>query len=381
MRARWVARGLPRLLCLSLGMVLLGSMPAAAITWNAARPIHPSTQPMAVDADLHGPDTAIVWLDEAGPDEGLLGLAAFRGGGTGEIYRYTVEDGVARAAVATCGGAAWMAWFRPLGDGGGELELARIDIGGNGIERVTIRSGALRVGAIDVDCGAGRIWVAWTERTTSWHAFMRSVRIADLARSGTRDLGAADRWSISMAATDGRATVAWATGVGLRLKPFTIGRAPTRAVTAGTTRSLIAGGQAPMLAMDGRRMVLGYTRNNDAWVRTSTDAGATFSGARKLLENGGEEDGGETPAWFESLAVDGPRIVATMAAQWPPVPVFTRSHSANGGATWTVEALDIHARLAGFLDTPDGPRIGEVKLRTGWWDEPMDWRITFRRQS
>ena len=381
MRARWTARGLPRLVCLSLGMMLLGSTPAAAITWTAARPIHPSTQPMTVDADLHGTDAAIVWLDEAGPAEGLLGLAAFRGGGTGEIFRYTVEDGVARAAVATCVGDAWMARFRPLADAGRELELARITIGGNGIERVAIRTGDLRVGALDVDCGAGRIWVAWTERVGSWHAFVRSVRISDLARSDIRDLGVADRWAISVAATDGRATVAWATGDGLRIKPFTVGPAPARTVSAGATRSPAAGGRAPMVAMDGRRVALGYTRHNDAWIRTSTDGGTTFSGPRKLAENGFEEDGGETGAWFTSVAVEGRRIVATIAVQWPPVPFHHRARSTNGGTSWTVEALDIHARLAGFLATPDGPRIGEVKMRTGWWDEPMDWRITFRRQS
>lgn len=380
MPASWAGRRVTRLLGLCLCLVVVATAPAAAISWRAARPIHPSAQPMTLDADLRAADTAIIWLDEAGPDAGLLGMAAFRGSGTGEIFRYTVEDGIDRAAVAVCDGDVWMAWFRPLGDAGGELELARISIGGNGIERVTMRSGA-RVGAIDTDCGGGRVWVAWTERTTSWHAFSRSVRIADLVTTTVRDLGAASRASISVAATGGQAVVAWtAAGGGLRMKRYSVGAAPALAVTGLATRSLVPGGRTPVVAMDGRRVALGYTRAQDAWMRTSTDGGATFSGPRKLAENGFEEGGGETSAWFVSVAVEGRRIVASVAVQWPPVPVYHRARSTNGGASWSVEPLDIHVRLAGLLTTPGGPRAGEVKMRTGYWDEPMDWRITFRRE-
>jgi hypothetical protein len=371
-----------RALTIGATLVLLAATPAAAIRWRTPVLLHPSSEELVVDAAFNGPDTAVTWFERDADDGGHLGLAGVLGGGTGPVHGYTIEDAVDRAEVAVCDGDAWIAWVKRDADGRGELVLAKISLGGNGIETVSIATGMRRFEALDVACGAGRAWVAWTQRTGgSWHALLRSVLLADLSPDTTIDLGHADDWAVSVDATAGRAVVGWVSpGEGARITRLSVGAAPGYPVTSRPAQSLAPGGFAPLVALDGPRVAAGYTAGNDAWIRLSSDGGATFGPARKLAENGRDEEGGELSAGFASLDVRGSRAVATIMVQWPPVPVYHRLRTSDFGGHWSVAELGIHARWDGFLATPDGTRIGEISMRTGWWDEPQRWDVTFRRQ-
>lgn len=122
------------------------------------------------------------------------------------------------------------------------------------------------------------------------------------------DFGPASRYvTPAVAASGTRVAMTWETGSGLELRVVPV--APGGAVDLGTPTETSLGGPAQYVsavAIDGARVVVAYTRDDDLYTRTSADAGVSFSSETLRLEG---ETATSVLAAAETLSMKGSRVL------------------------------------------------------------------------
>lgn len=352
----------------------------ASASWGPKVQLRNAAQAARMSAASGGSMVVAAWIAERF-EPGPLYVRVSDDRGTSFLPRVKLGGDVDQVATAVCGGLALVAFVQRLTPDDGRVMLAVRHPDGPSLAPTPVHQGPVMGGDLAVACGGGRVWVVWTEQVGAVpHTFARHAPVATLAWSAVEDIGQSIQLGVTVAATAKLAVVGFRTANGVRIKRYTMSAAPGGPVTGHPSKSIAADGWDPMLAADGQRVALGYTRNMDAWVRLSTNGALSFGTPRKLAENGGDEDG-PAAAWLFSLAVHGPRVVAVLAVQWPPVPLFYRQRTADFGGHWVNQKLGLDEHLTGYVWGAGGTVMADVTQHTGWWDEPMDFDIWFRRQS
>lgn len=142
---------------------------------------------------------------------------------------------------------------------------------------------------------------------------------------------------VRLAAASTKVAMVWSTPSGaVMLRRGTIGSGSSPAITWSTSSlGSLSPGQTPFFVLSGTRGVVGWAKNGDVFVRRTTDGGATWSPATKVLDGTTTNGYGAIDAAMSGLNVvfTGERSDQSMFSIQGGYGL--RMTSANAGATWT----------------------------------------------
>ena len=225
---------------------------------------------------------------------------------------------------------------------------------------VTSPGKSRRVRDVSVACIGNRLLaIAWLERVGS------DIRAKLMIRDLSSDVPAAYRrvfglgaanfgGGISVAATAKAVHVAWSKGnrQHVTYKSFLVGKGKKPPITKQATQRLATGNARwPRLATVGQRVALAYTDRGKVKVKISTDRGATFGSATRIMDSGTIRD----PSVAHSIDLMGRRIVVDGV------------EAGGGGTPQRIQTYDLGAD--GWSDVVsfghDGARVGALRRQAG----------------
>lgn len=312
------------------------------------------------DAAFDREEVAVVWREPLG---GVPVVRIRTSDAAGTVFAPTelVIDHARQPSVDLCASQVFVAYARDYGDGipgRWAIDLRTRAVSATGFTGAGVSSGLYRARDPDVACAGGRLFVAWVEQQPGGER----VRITDSLRSSLAfepsiDLGAAspDRAAPVVAGVNHWGYVAWTSGNDVRFKRFGVGSGPGFVLTPYADRRLADGTGArpaslPVIAADGPRVVVAWTRCGDTQARVSNDSGATWGPARTLRTGTCGSESGSYPTGAAILA---DRIAVTVATIGPSAERVVRTR--NGFASFTDTRLGGGAdlELFGYVTFPE----------------------------
>ena len=329
---------------------------------------------ISFEADFEGTTSAVVWQTSGDPWRALH-LSRSDDVTFGDFATEHVANDIDDRTVAVCGADVVVGYLQRAPDEDRRLWLARLPGDGSPASRVEVRAPVGGGGDIDVACTDDRVYVAWSERVDGqWHPYVRSATLPALELSTIHDAGPAKRDGVAVAATDSHGLLAWKEGQRIRLAHLQVGTADGGRLLPVAVRTVAARGRGPILDADGAHVALGFDRGTRAVVATSRDGGVRFDQRRRFDRRTLQG----TPWEFDSLAVDGNDVVATLVVYyggdaWDR----QRLRSRDRGKTWTTRRIgDPVAAIPddGLLVTPEGVKVAEAYTDGEYADE-FDLRV------
>jgi hypothetical protein len=193
----------------------------------------------------------------------------------------------------------------------------------------------------DVACRDDTVALAWfdDERVRIGVRWLDEQCTDPCVSAFEADIGAApDADGLSIAATDRGFIVAWKDGHALRVRRVIAGvDLGTLTASLRPSTKVLEGASVwlPLIAAQGRRVVLAYASNNDTRIRISEDRGRSFGGHITLWNS--PADANEEGSAPSSVDVRSGRILVELGFS-AGVPGFPNAHgylSSDDGTTWT----------------------------------------------
>ena len=315
---------------------------------------------IAFDADFERSTSVVSWQEFWDPWRALY-LSRADDVTLGDFVTERIANDVEDRSVAICGADVVVGYLQRASDDDRRLWLGRFPGDSSPAPRVEIRVPIGRRGTIDVGCTADRAFVAWTEEVEGeWHAFARSVALPDLELSTIHETGPAKRRRIAVAATDEHGLLAWKEGKQVRLARLEVEPGDGPRLLPVSVKTVARRGKSPILDADEGHVALAFDRGNLGFVLTSRDGGVTFDRRQRFDRKSVKG----TPREFDSLAIEGRDVVATMIVYYGGDAWDRhRLRSRDRGRTWTTSRIgDPVAAIPrdGFLVTPDGVKVVEA---------------------
>jgi hypothetical protein len=299
-------------------------------------------------------------------------------------------------SLAMCSDQVWAASaarYPNDADGDSDLLLSRRGVSGGGGSQVFLTQPGKThsVREPDIACvGNDLLAIAWLDRAGSeTRAYLLIRDQASLLPSATDvlfDLGRARiKGGIGVAATDSSVYVAWSRTdrQDLTFRSFRIEGGSDPAIKGSKAVTLArADAVLPEVAARGEKVIVAYTDAGLLKMRSSSDGGKTFGGAKTLIKAGSLD----VPALATSADLRGKRIVIE-ALRRPPKTASVRLAAAervpyrletrDSGAKWSNVQLGNRGSRLGVLRPISG---GDSLLLEAWHDDGSSDRIRFQRE-
>lgn len=333
---------------------------------------------LSFDADFQSTTSAVAWREPWGDPWRALYLSRADEVTLVDFTSDRIAIDVDDHAVAVCGPDVVVAYLQRAPDDDRRLWLARLPGDGRPASRVEVRAPVGGGAYLDVACNDAGVFVAWSERIDGeWHPFVRHASLPGLELSTTFDAGPAKGRALAIAATDGHGLLAWKPGQPIRLTRLQL-LADDEELGIMSTRTVTGLGREPVLDADGRRVALAFVRGNRGVVLTSRDGGVRFDQEHRF----DRKTMGGTPREFDSIAIEGRDVVATMVVYYGGDAWDRhRLRSHDRGKTWTTRRIgDPTAAIPhdGFLVTPRGVKVAEAYM-DGEYASKHDLRVRRER--
>lgn len=174
---------------------------------------------------------------------------------------------------------------------------------------------------------------------------------------------------VKLAATSNTVAIVWSTPSGvIKLRRGTIGSGSSPAMSWSTSSlGSLSPGQNLFIVLSGARGVVGWSKNGDVFIRRTTNSGAIWSPAAKVL------DGTPTSHFgVGDAAMSGLNVVFTGARVDPGSPGYEpgysfRMISSNGGAAWTKTTTNPTPRDGRQVTYVNKPSSGGLKVVAEAW--------------
>ncbi len=171
---------------------------------------------------------------------------------------------------------------------------------------------------------------------------------------------------ITVAGSNTMAYAGWFKGDHFRFKRFSVGSGPHYAVTPHPTVTLFDATAAwqPVLAANGSTVVLAYTENQDLWVRISTNTGASFGPAHRLINLSSSDP---NVAYARSVDVIGPVVMVEATEFFGLGGGDSHEYdfsSGDTGGSWDGGVIADHGERVGALAV-----VGDLTVTCEAWDQ------------
>jgi hypothetical protein len=264
----------------------------------------------------------------------------------GKLRKYpVVGDGRLGMSLAICAGRVWIgSAFRDSADQAGDSDvfLTTRTVGGGANQRfMTDTRVDRRVRDVEVACvGKDLIAIAWLEQSggsSQAKVLLRSTEpLGETpAFQKTYKLGdAVYKDGIAVAATPRAVHVAWTKGSkrNVRARRFLVDGAGTPSVDPQpATTVAFNDARFPKIAARGQRVIVAYTDAGKIKTKLSTDRGASYGKADRIVANGSISK----PSKTHSADILGTRIVVEASANKKGNLTPRRIQSMNTGSSWS----------------------------------------------
>jgi hypothetical protein len=354
--------GLITTLAISVAAPVIGAFDAVE-----PNPLRSGSTIRLADVAAFGDDAAVGWREGKNPGNLVMALSTNRGASferaNGSLRSFPVAGlGRIGMSIDICGGSVWMATaarFPGDAEKDSDVLISRRGVNGGASQVfVTAPAASRKIRAVDIACVGSRLlaiaWIEHTGDTSRARLLLRDLpalapsaggaasRVGPSATNSLHNLGpAGPKDGIAVTSVRGDVLVAWSNGdrKNLRLKRFDLGSGADPTIQPERTRKIASRDAIlPKLAARGRKVVLAYTDDGRVKVRTSDDAGDSFSKATTLISAGTVK----VPSRATSAALSGKRIVIETFRKLPKgedrthAPV--RLESTNHGKDWSQSA-------------------------------------------
>ena len=349
----------------TVGTALVGG---AALAGGSTTTLRDRSGVSLGDAAFDREDVAVVWRE---PLAGGPSVRIRTSDAAGTVFAATelvVED-ARQPSVDICAHQVFVAYAKDYGasiTGRWAIDLRTRPVSATGFTGAAVSSGEFLARDPDIACAGGRPFAAWIElRPGGERVLVTDSLRGSLAFDVPIDLGAAspDGTAPVVAGVNHWGYVAWTSGDDVRFKRFRVGSGPGFALTPYADRRLGSGTGArpaslPVIAADGARVVVAWTRCGDTQARVSNDSGATWGPVRTLRHGACGSESGSVPT---GAAILGDRIAVTLANIGPDSERVVRTR--NGFASFTDTRLGDGAdlELFGYVTFPEA--IGWASVR------------------
>jgi hypothetical protein len=324
-----------------------------------------------------------VWVRESA-DSGSTWLPPVRLAADPASFATSISvtsDGASRAHFAV--------WSEDIAGGGSRIFLSQKTFGvGSWSTPVQVSTNTGSTDAWDPSIAAtpAYLFVAYTRVPASGDPYTGFIRIFNRSTATwapATNLGSGD--VVRLAATSSRVYAVWSNGV-VRVRRGAIGSGAASPSISWSTSSL-GSGQDPIIAVSGSRGVVVYDKGRSVLTRRTTNSGASWLPATKVLDARTNASNRYFPV---DAAMSGSKIVATaefdheVGEETGNPPGHTlRITSSNGGASWAISP-PVYGRRGDHREVAytTNPSTG-LKTIAELWDNSSSgtntWKVLFHR--
>ena len=187
-----------------------------------------------------------------------------------------------------------------------------------------------------------------------------------------------------LAAASNKVAMVWSNSSGVvKLRRGTFGNGSSPVISWST--SSLGSGRAPFIVLSGTRGVVGWVESSDVYIRRTTNGGATWSAATKVLNGSASNAYGVSDAAMSGLNVVFAGSGGGSCCADPLAGYGFRMTSSNGGLTWTKTTSYPHNGDNRQVAYTTKPSSGGLKTVAEAWQNStytsFPWKVMYHRQT